>query len=253
MEKIQKNLNISNKNTFIPLKKKGETFKASAYQCAEISFFDSFKHSKIAEYQYKKNKKNQKDILLESPLRMLGYTNEVGEALHASIGRTAANFFWVPALMYFGADIWDKYKRGEDDSYQNNDGKSALRQAVFHTVASLVVPTMAIHAAQKGLMKAGGETWINKTLENITQKNSTLAAKIKRIPLAGEKLLSSLRNPAGGKKLLTGIFKTVVGLATLALVAIPLDILTEKILIKKVVNPVLGLKDHNKNPFDSIS
>ena len=52
-----------------------------------------------------------KDPLMNWPLRGAAFTNEVGEALRPIIGN-AANLTWIPALMYIGADVYDKYKNG---------------------------------------------------------------------------------------------------------------------------------------------
>ena len=49
------------------------------------------------------------DPMMKWPLRGAAFTNEVGEALRPIIGG-AANLTWVPALMYIGADVYDKYK-----------------------------------------------------------------------------------------------------------------------------------------------
>ena len=58
----------------------------------------------------KKYKKQEYiDPLANWPLRGLGYTNDIGIAI-SEIAPTVSRLFWVPALMYFGADIYDKYK-----------------------------------------------------------------------------------------------------------------------------------------------
>ena len=57
----------------------------------------------------KKKEKKYKDPLANWPMRGLGYTNDIGVAIN-EIAPTAATLFWVPALMYFGADVYDKYK-----------------------------------------------------------------------------------------------------------------------------------------------
>jgi len=44
------------------------------------------------------------DPLAKWPLRGLGYTNDIGIAIN-EIAPTAAKLFWVPALLYFGADV----------------------------------------------------------------------------------------------------------------------------------------------------
>ena len=48
-----------------------------------------------------------KDPLMHWPLRGAAFTNEVGEALRPLIGNFAT-LSWAPALLYIGADIYDK-------------------------------------------------------------------------------------------------------------------------------------------------
>ncbi len=221
---------------------------------------------------------SKKDPFLEYPARALAYTNEVGVALQPAIGATAAHAFWVPALLYFGADIWDKYKRGQDDTYQNSDKRTGIRQAVFHAAASLAGPTIAIHLAQQKGMDWGGKNWVEKTFDNLQKPGSKTASFIKGIPFFGEGLFKKLTdttskntplpsakesvkkafkavNEGGwglntvGKSSLSKVFKTAVGFATLAIVVIPLDMFTERILIKKVVNPALNLRDRHDHDY----
>lgn len=95
------------------------------------------------------NKKPQKqeyiDPLANWPLRGLGYTNDIGIAIN-EIAPTASKLFWVPALMYFGADIYDKYKN-EGNEYDPS-GKRAFSQAVFQAMASIALPTVSGHIGQ---------------------------------------------------------------------------------------------------------
>ena len=53
-----------------------------------------------------------RDPLMRWPLRGAAFTNEVGEALRPIIGGYAT-LSWVPALMYIGADVYDKYKNNK--------------------------------------------------------------------------------------------------------------------------------------------
>ena len=53
-----------------------------------------------------------KDPMMHWPLRGAAFTNEIGEALRPLIGQYAT-LTWIPALMYIGADIYDKYKNLE--------------------------------------------------------------------------------------------------------------------------------------------
>ena len=85
------------------------------------------------------------DPLAKWPLRGLGYTNDIGVAIN-EIAPTTARLFWVPALMYFGADVYDKYKN-KGNKYDPN-AKRAFSQAVFQALASIILPTVFGHIGQ---------------------------------------------------------------------------------------------------------
>ncbi len=93
----------------------------------------------------KSKKQDYIDPLANWPLRGLGYTNDIGIAIN-EIAPTASKLFWVPALMYFGADIYDKYKN-EGNEYDPS-GKRAFSQAVFQAMASIALPTVSGHIGQ---------------------------------------------------------------------------------------------------------
>lgn len=85
------------------------------------------------------------DPLMRWPLRGAAFTNEVGEALRPLIGEYAT-LSWVPALLYIGADIYDKYKN--DQTEYSPDSKRGFKQAVFQGLASIVLPLVAVKAGQ---------------------------------------------------------------------------------------------------------
>lgn len=89
-----------------------------------------------------KREKNYKDPLQNYPLRLLGYTNDVGVAIN-ELFPTFATLCWVPALMYFGADVYDKYKN-KGNTYDPN-AKRAFSQAVFQANASIIMPMLFGH------------------------------------------------------------------------------------------------------------
>lgn len=93
----------------------------------------------------KKKEKKYVDPLANWPMRGLGYTNDIGVAIN-EIAPTAATLFWVPALMYFGADIYDKYKN-KGNKYDPN-GSRAFSQAIFQACASVILPTIVGHVGQ---------------------------------------------------------------------------------------------------------
>ena len=86
---------------------------------------------KIGEYR---------DPLIKWPLRGTAFTNEIGEALRPLIGNYAT-LSWAPALLYFGADVYDKYKN--DQTEYSPDSRRCLKQACFQFLFSY--PQMQLH------------------------------------------------------------------------------------------------------------
>lgn len=86
-----------------------------------------------------------KDPLMHWPLRGAAYTNEIGEALRPLIGEYAT-ISWAPALLYIGADIYDKYKNNETE--YSPSSKRGLKQAIFQGMASIFLPLIAVKAGQ---------------------------------------------------------------------------------------------------------
>ena len=86
-----------------------------------------------------------KDPLMNWPLRGAAFTNEVGEALRPLIG-SYATLSWAPALLYIGADIYDKYKNDQTD--YSPDSRRCLKQACFQGLASVILPIFAVKAGQ---------------------------------------------------------------------------------------------------------
>lgn len=95
-------------------------------------------------------KKEKKDPLQEYPMRLAAYTNEVGAALSPLpvIGTKLFALSWVPALLYFGADIYDKYAKGRENDYSAPSRRNAVQQATFQALASVVLPTAAVFLGQ---------------------------------------------------------------------------------------------------------
>ena len=93
---------------------------------------------------------NPNDPLAKYPLRAFGYSNEVGAAVSAMPvwGKAAEAALWVPALMYLGADIYDKYRRGKEGDYTKASSAAAVEQATFQALASVILPTAAVKMGQ---------------------------------------------------------------------------------------------------------
>ena len=86
-----------------------------------------------------------KDPLMRWPLRGAAFTNEIGEALRPMIGQYAT-LSWAPALLYIGADIYDKYKNDKTEYSPNS--RRCLKQAIFQGMASIFLPLVAVKFGQ---------------------------------------------------------------------------------------------------------
>ncbi len=127
---------------------------------------------------------NPDDPLAKFPLRAFAYSNEVGAAVSAMPvwGKTAELLLWIPALMYLGADIYDKYRRGKEGNYTKASAAAAVQQAIFQALASVILPTAAVKCGQKiagytakfdgtNLSAAVKEETYNRLLDEFDNKN----------------------------------------------------------------------------------
>lgn len=120
---------------------------------SEYNIYRKFIAQNVAMSNRKKKETN--DILNKPPVRYLAYSNEIGSAI-SPINKSLGTALWVPALLYLGADIYDKYKN-EDTTY-NPSAKRSVRQAIFQGFASVLLPSAAISLGQKiGVRMATGK------------------------------------------------------------------------------------------------
>lgn len=93
-----------------------------------------------------KQKIRRKDPFAQMPVRALGYSNELGEAIRP-LSPLLANLSWLPAIAYISADITDKYKQ---DEFSNQDPSKnrASKQLAMQLLASVFLPTAAVKAGQ---------------------------------------------------------------------------------------------------------
>lgn len=98
------------------------------------------------------NEGEYKDPLMRWPLRGAAFTNEVGEALRPVIG-SYATLSWAPALLYIGADVYDKYKNNKVE--YSPDSKRCLKQAIFQGMASIFLPLVAVKTGQNIFAQIG--------------------------------------------------------------------------------------------------
>lgn len=110
-----------------------------------------------------KQKQNYSDPLTQWPVRGLAYTNEFGAAI-SEVAPKLGLMMWIPALLYFGADIYDKYKN-EQTSY-SPDAKRGTEQAIFQFLASVILPTAAVKVGNKATSAFGAMDKTGLTLDS---------------------------------------------------------------------------------------
>lgn len=108
------------------------------------------------------------DPLMKWPIRGLAFTNDIGAAV-MDIAPKAGTLLWYPAMMYFGADIYDKY-RNNKETYDPN-AQRGVQQAIFQALASVVFPIAAVHTGQKGASILARKSDTKLSLQ--TQEEST--------------------------------------------------------------------------------
>lgn len=113
--------------------------------------------------QKQDQKQNYSDPLMNWPARGLAYSNELGAAI-SEVAPKLGTLLWFPAMLYFGADIYDKYKN-EKTSY-NPDRKRGTEQAIFQLLASVILPTGAVIAGQKAASGLGMFSKTGLTLQS---------------------------------------------------------------------------------------
>ena len=100
-------------------------------------------------------KQEEKDIFTTMPFRLLGYTNEVGEAIK-DVVPSARLLSWICASMYMGADIYDKYQKGDEESNYKPSVKKGVCEAVFQGLASCGLTIAAVNIG-KGIVSNVGK------------------------------------------------------------------------------------------------
>ncbi|KAJ8917343.1 hypothetical protein NQ315_002365 [Exocentrus adspersus] len=142
------------------------------------------------------------DLYRETPVRYLGYSNEVGEAFRSIIGSKWVNFTYAVATVYVLADTADKSIK----SYRANFNEKNHLKKVIYTTTDTLLWQMLASVAIPGLT-------INRVcaFSNFLLKNS-------------EKLPKTTR-----RWVVTG-----VGLATIPFIIKPIDRLVDLVLDESI-------------------
>lgn len=165
----------------------------------------------------------KKDIYRDSPVRYLGYSDDIGAAIRVlcnnsknPLVKNLPKISYIPAGVYIAADVASTYKASKEIEGKKAARKKAFGEAIFQGITNILFPILIVGAAQKAMGK-GFDKFVPKLKQKITP--------------AGEKIANRQRD----------IALALGGLATLLAVSKPVDNFSDNVLMKKIINPVLGL------------
>lgn len=163
----------------------------------------------IPQEQKKENKTNaplnnspqEQDIFTTMPFRLLGYTNEVGEAIKGVVP-SARLGSWIVASMYMGADIYDKYKKGDEESNYKPSIKKGVCEAIFQGLASCTLTIAAVEMGKEVVSHAG---------KSMSKSGLSLEAQKELLGFVGKKVREgALDTPDGVKTTILAPIKSMM-------------------------------------------
>lgn len=205
--------------------------------------YDNQQPQKIEEKKPEKKVKEKKDIYNETPIRKLGFLDEVGEAFRPilqtsknPIVRGLPNYAYIPSTLYMAADVYDKYKKGLDGTGEKPSVKMGLRQAAYQGIVSVAAPIAIIRGTSK-----------------VAQK---IASKLPKPPKEVGGIISNavngLKNNKYTKNIMTKagmpgkIIGAIASIFVLSKLSKPVDKIVSTV-FEKTIDPMIGVnKNENK-------
>lgn len=177
-------------------------------------------------------REKSKDIYAQMPIRALGYTNELGEAIRP-LSPLLANLSWLPAIAYISADVADKYRQDEYSNKKPSKGR-ASKELSTQLLASVFLPTCAVKLGQSVVNNLSS---FGKSGLNFNQRENV-----------SDVIINSMK--AGEHKNFTGIDGKIDAEAYKKSLANQFDeILKHKKTGKKLMKPIELVLDFVKKPF----
>lgn len=199
--------------------------------------------TKVDKKETKKTK--EKDVFMDSPLRCVGFLDEVGESLRPILSTSSnplvsklPNLAYIPATAYIVADVAHKYKKTKEEEGFKKAFLFAGREAAYQGVVSVAAPMLIAKGVNKGVQKFA-KNCSGKAPSIIKKPISAILNK-----LSNFKLTSKIMNKANMPAKILGAGVTILALTKLAK---PVDKLTSFV-FKRTVDPLFGLnKKETKN------
>lgn len=211
------------------------------------------------------------DLYSKYPMRLLGFTNEIGAAVSPIVGPAAEMLSYIPSMTYILMDTADKYRRGENSDYKKESFKRGAEQLTFQVFASVLLPTSIVKTAQaltdkfidlkivKGLRgnflnqlkkKPQADKFLKRFADSPIGKGHEGA--FAKFALKFQKALNIITvvplffKDKGPKSGLRNFALVLVGITTLGFAIKPVDQFTEKVIIKKGFRGLFDKKDKSE-------
>ena len=180
---------------------------------------------KKADAKDKKAKQGQKkDILHDTPVRYLGYCDDIGAATRVICSNSTNALIknlpvisYIPVAGYIGADVLTTYNSAKKTEGKEAAKKKALSQGIFQGITSILFPIGIVGAAQKGAGKLFDNFHILK--QNFAQNGAKIVNRRRDVALA------------------------LVGLGALLAVSKYADMFAKNVLMDKIINPIKENKE----------
>lgn len=210
----------------------------------------------------------KEDVYSKYPVRLLGFTNEIGATVSPIIGPVGEMLTYIPALTYIFMDTADKYKRGETKDYKKKSLRQGAERLAFQTFASVILPTSLVKTTQALVNKTidlkflksvksvitntvKQKPKLNKFFEMFSDSslNNTPKGALTKFALGFQKALNYITvfplffKNQGPKSGLRNFVLVVTGISVLASSIGIIDKFTEKIIIHKGFNKLFPKKE----------
>ena len=204
--------------------------------------YNNQKSQEIEKKTTEKKLKNKKDVYNETPIRKLGFLDEIGEAFRPilqtsknPIVKSLPNYAYIPSTMYMVADVYDKYKKGLDGTGEKPSLKMGLRQAFYQGIVSVAAPVAIIRGTNKVAQKVAAK--LPKPPKEVSKIVSNVANGLKN-----NKFTKNIMTKAGmpGK-----ILGAVASIFVLSKLSKPVDKIVSTV-FEKTIDPMIGVKKEDK-------
>jgi len=189
------------------------------------------KNSKVENRKAKK----KKDILHDTPVRYAGYCDDIGAAVRVicnnsnnALVRNIPVISYIPVTAYVSADVINTYNKTKKTEGKEAAKKKALSQGIYQGITSLIMPIGIVGAAQKGAGKL-----FDKFIPILKQG----------VAENGTKLVNHKRDVA----------LALIGLGALFAVSKYADKFAKNVLMDKIINPIIGIKENKTEGVENSS